>query len=187
LYTSIELSVASDRYEALLDEIRAEFPRFRLVRKADSRVQRAIHKTLVVLTAGRMTRYLSDYQTTIGATVYVSPDWDDRSSNERYVTMRHELVHIRQFRRYTVPVMALLYLLVPAPMGFAWFRARFEKAAYEETIRAAASIYGPEHIRDGSFRDHIIGQFTGPSYGWMWPFRRSLERWYDRVLAEVTA
>jgi hypothetical protein len=25
----------------------------------------------------------------------------------------------------------------------------------------------------------------GPSYGWMWPFRRSVERWYDQVLASI--
>jgi hypothetical protein len=31
----------------------------------------------------------------------------------------------------------------------------------------------------------VIEQFTGPSYGWMWPFRRSVERWYDDVLATL--
>jgi len=176
-----------DRYGALLEEIRVEFPRFRVVRKDRARSQRAIHWALVALTAGRMRGYLTDYQTTIGATVFVSDDWEDRTDDQRYVTMRHERVHMRQFQAYSLPVMALLYLLIPLPMGLAWFRARFEKQAYEETIAAAAAVYGPAHVRDGAFREHILQQFTGPSYGWMWPFRASLERWYDRVVAEVTA
>jgi hypothetical protein len=58
-------------------------------------------------------------------------------------------------------------------------------AAYEESIRAAAEVYGPEHPRREAYRDHVLRQFTGPSYGWMWPFRRGLERWYDRVLARL--
>ena len=37
------------------------------------------------------------------------------------------------------------------------------------------------------FRRRVIEQFTGAAYGWMWPFRRGLERWYDRVLASLPA
>jgi hypothetical protein len=171
------------RYAALLDDIRREFPRFRVVPKRASSAQRAIDRALVVLTAGRMRTYLTHYQTTIGQTVYVSADWDERSDAARYVTMRHERVHLRQFARLGVPVMAVLYLLLPMPMGLAWFRARFEREAYAETIRAAADVWGAAHVRDPAFRAGIVRQFVGPAYGWMWPFRRGLERWYDRVLA----
>jgi hypothetical protein len=78
--------------------------------------------------------------------------------------------------------MAVLYLLVPLPAGLAWCRAWFEKQAYAETIRAAAEVHGVACVRDPAFRDRILRQFTGPSYGWMWPFRRGLERWYDSVV-----
>ena len=81
--------------------------------------------------------------------------------------------------------MAVLYVLLPLPMGLAWFRAHFEKAAYAETIRAAAEVWGAEYARSQAHRTHVIDQFTGPSYGWMWPFRASLERWYDQVLATL--
>jgi hypothetical protein len=170
------------RYAALLRDVREEFPRFRLVRKDQSGFQRAIHHVLVVLTAGRMRGYLDHYQTTIGRTVYVTADWDERGPLERYVTLRHERVHLRQFRRFTLPGMAVLYLLVPLPAGLAWCRAWFEKQAYAETIRAAAEVHGVACVRDPAFRDRILRQFTGPSYGWMWPFRRGLERWYDSVV-----
>lgn len=174
-----------NRYDALVAALRVEFPRFQIVRKDQSRLHRAIHKALMVITFGRMTTYLDSFQTTIGNTVYVTSDWDDWSPDHRYVTLRHEAIHLRQFRKFTLPGMAVLYLLVPLPMGLAWFRAYFEKEAYAESVRAAAEVWGPEHPRRDSYRQHIIDQFMGPSYGWMWPFRASLERWYDGVLASL--
>jgi hypothetical protein len=177
----------ADRYQVLLEEIQAEFPDFRVVRKDQSRLHRAIHYGLVAVTLGGMRTYLGSYQTTIGKTVYVTGDWDGRAADERYVTMRHERVHLRQFQRYGLVGMALLYVLMPLPMGLAYFRARFEMEAYEETIRAAAAIYGIEHVRSAGFRDYVVRQFVSPSYGWMWPFRRRVEAWYERTVAAVSA
>jgi hypothetical protein len=57
--------------------------------------------------------------------------------------------------------------------------------AYAESIRAAAEVWGHEAPGRAAFRTHIIDQFCGPSYGWMWPFRRHVERWYDGVLRSV--
>jgi hypothetical protein len=174
-----------NRYDALVTALRAEFPGFRIVRKDRSALHRAIHVGLVVLTFGRMRSYLDSFQTTIGRTVYVTADWDDWDADRRYVTLRHEAIHLRQFRAFTLPGMALLYLCVPLPMGLAWFRAHFEKEAYAETIRAAAEVWGADHPRSVGYRRGVIEQFMGASYGWMWPFRASLERWYDRVLATI--
>jgi hypothetical protein len=175
------------RYDALVEALRAELPGFRIVRKDRSLLHRLIHYALCALTLGRMRTYLDAYQTTIGRTVYVTADWDDWPPDRRYVTLRHEAVHLRQFRAYSLPGMAVLYLLVPLPMGLAWCRARFEQAAYAETLRAAAEVWGPAYPRRAEVRGHILAQFTGPTYGWMWPFRRSLERWYDQVLARLPA
>ncbi|MFT3695313.1 MAG: hypothetical protein QM831_19425 [Kofleriaceae bacterium] len=174
-----------DRYERLVAKLKLELPGFRIVRKDQSRLHRLIDRSLKIVTFGRMVDYLDSYQTTIGKTVYVTADWDRRSIETRYVTLRHEAIHLRQFRKYTLPVMAVLYVLLPLPMGLAWFRARFELEAYAESIRAAAEVWGPAHVRGASYREHLISQFTGPSYGWMWPFRKSLERWYDQQLASL--
>lgn len=173
------------RTDALLAEMKVEFPTFRIAKKRSSALQRAIHVALAVVTFGGMRGYLDSYQTTIRRTIYVTADWDDRDPLDRYVTLRHEAVHLRQFRRWTLPGMAILYVLLPLPMGLAWCRARFEQEAYAESIRAAAEVWGPDAPRDPAFRARIVEQFTGASYGWMWPFRASVERWYDRVLAEV--
>ncbi len=175
------------RYQALLDEIRAEFPGFRVVRKDESRFQRAIALALRVVTFGAQQSYLSRYQTTIGRTVYVTPDWDLTPAAQRYITMRHERVHLRQFRRWTVPGMALLYVLVPFPVGIAWCRMRFERAGYEESIRAAAEIHGLAHVKGEAFREHVLEQFSSGAYGWMWPFRQALSRWYDGVIATLAS
>jgi hypothetical protein len=176
-----------ERYQHLLADIRAEFPRFRIIKKSESRFQRLIHRALVLVTAGQMRSYLSGYQTTMGSRVYVTDDWDQRSADDRYVTMRHELIHMRQFRTYTFPGMTLLYVFLPLPIGLAYFRARFEWQAYSESIRAAAELHGIDHVRSGGFREHIVDQFVGPSYGWMWPFRDSLNRWYDAVVNSIDA
>ncbi|MBA3391757.1 MAG: hypothetical protein H0T89_03885 [Deltaproteobacteria bacterium] len=174
-----------NRYDSLVEALRAEFPRFRIVRKDQSPLHRAIHYALIGLTFGRMRSYLDSFQTTIGRTVYVTADWDDWEPDRRYITLRHEAIHLRQFRTYTLPGMALLYVLLPLPMGVAWFRAYFEKEAYAESIRAAAEVHGSDYPRRTEYRNYVIDQFMGPSYGWMWPFRAGLERWYDQVLATL--
>jgi hypothetical protein len=171
------------RYDALVETLRVEFPGFRIVRKDHSPLHRAIHYALCALTFGRMTSYLDAFQTTIGRTVYVTADWAAWDPDRRYVTLRHEAVHLRQFRTYSLPGMAVLYVLLPLPMGLAWFRARFEQAAYAESIRAAAEVWGDAYPRRAEYRRYVIAQFTGAAYGWMWPFRGGLERWYDQVLA----
>lgn len=173
------------RYDELVSALEREIPGFQIVRKADSRLQRVIHKALIVVTFGQMRTYLSDYHTTIRKTVYVTEDWEERDKNDRYLTLRHEAVHLRQFRRWTLPGMALLYIFLPLPFGLAWCRAAFEKAAYAETIRATAELYGNHYPAKPEFREDILTEFLGPTYGWMWPFRKSMERWYDRVLAEL--
>jgi hypothetical protein len=175
-----------NRYDALVDTLRAEFPRLRIVRKDRSPLHRVIHLALCILTLGRMRSYLDAYQTTIGCTVYVTADWDDCDPEQRYVTLRHEAVHLRQFRTFSLPGMAVLYLLLPLPIGLAWFRAYFEKEAYAESIRAAAEVWGIDYPRRSDYRRRVIEQFTGAAYGWMWPFRAGLERWYDQVLASLT-
>ncbi len=175
------------RYEQLLEDIRKEFPGFRIVRKDASWFQRAIDRTLRVVTFGAQSVYLTCYQTTIRRTVYVTCDWDDLPAAHRYITMRHEREHLRQFRRYTTPLMAFLYVFGPLPAGLSWFRAHFEKQGYAESIRASAEVYGLAHVLDPGYRAHVIDQFMTGSYGWMWPFRRSLEAWYDGVVTELRA
>jgi hypothetical protein len=174
-------SSAEAQVAELLREIEAEFGGFRLVPKERSRSQRAIHLFLCAVTLGGQRAYLERYVTTIGRTIYVNRGWEARTAEDRIITLRHERIHLRQFQRYGTVGMAILYLLLPLPLGLAGCRAWLEREAYEETLHAMCEIYGPGHLERPDVRRHIVAQFVGPAYGWMWPFRGSVERWYDRA------
>ena len=96
--------------------------------------------------------------------------------------MRHEAVHLAQFRRFGLLGMTFLYLLFPLPMGFAGGRAWIEWEAYRETVIATWQVYGREAAHDPSFRADLRRRFTGPDYGWMWIAGGTIDRALDRLL-----
>jgi hypothetical protein len=155
----------------------------RLLPKAGSWHQRAIHLLLTIVTLGGQRRYLQDYVTTIGRTIYLPPDWETRPTADRLATLHHERVHVRQFQRYGLVPMAVAYLLLPLPLGLAWCRMRLEREAYEESVRVTHRLAGRAAAE--RMRPHVIRQFTSGSYGWMWPFPRALARWYDTLLGRL--
>ena len=106
----------------------------------------------------------------LGDTLYVPDSWDELGPDERAILLRHERVHLRQRRRYGTVGMALIYLLPIFPLGLAYGRARIEWEAYQETLRATLEHKGRTAVRDPLLRDRIVARFTGPAYGWMWPF-----------------
>jgi hypothetical protein len=170
------------RLEALLAEIRVEFPGFRIVPKRDSALSKAIDLALRVVTLGRQREYMTRYHTVLGDTLYVPEAWERTPPLRRIVTLRHERVHLRQRRRYGDLVMSFLYLVPFLPLGLAWGRARIEWEAYAETVRATAELEGVEAARSAELRRHVVSQFTSGAYGWMWPFPAAIDKWYDRVL-----
>jgi hypothetical protein len=171
--------------EALIAEIRDEFPRFRIVPKAGHALSQAIDRVLRLLTFGAQRSYLTEYHTVIGDTLYVPAAWERTADLDRAILLRHERVHLRQRRRLGLPLMTFLYLLPFFPLGLAYGRARIEWEAYTETLRATAELAGLEAARSADLRRKIIRRFTGPDYGWMWPFERAVTRWYDAALAEI--
>jgi hypothetical protein len=166
-------------------EITAEFPGFKIVLKTDSAMMRAIDVFLRVITLGKMASFMDSYITTIGLTVYVPSDWDAFKDEQIARILRHERVHMRQARRYSRPLFSFLYLFFPLPGFLAYFRAKFEMEAYEETMRATAEQVGQWILDDPKFRAGIVGHFTGPEYFWMWPFKSRVERWYDEASKRI--
>jgi hypothetical protein len=173
--------------DAFVQEIRSEFPQFRIVDKSGDRLSRLIDRALRVLTLGRMRDYLTHYHTVIGDTLYVPDCWHDTPDIDRVITLRHERVHLRQRRRMTLPGMTVMYLLVFFPLGLAYGRARIEWEAYTETLRATAELKGLDAAKSPALRDEILRRFTSADYGWMWPFEASVGRWYDRALRQIEA
>ena len=174
-----------EKLDALMVQLRREFPRFRIVAKEGDRLSRSIDVALKCVTLGGQSRYLSHYHTVIGDTLYVPPGWADMPAVDKIITLRHERVHLRQRRRYTLPGMALVYLWWPLPLGLSWGRARLEWEAYEETLRATLELKGPAALRAPTLRTRVVSQFVGPSYGWMWPFRRQIGSWYDDAVRRL--
>lgn len=168
-----------------LDEA-AKRPRpIHVVKKSAYWHQRAAGKALFLITFGGQNKYLSHYVTTLGHTIYVPDDFDTWPEARALQILRHEAVHVAQFERWGFPLMVLFYGLLPLPMGLSWFRARLEWEAYEETLRAVAELEGPAAARSPELREEIVRRFTGPDYGWMWPFPRMVERWIDEALAKI--
>jgi hypothetical protein len=175
---------ATDRF---IQEIHQEFPKFRIIPKRTNRLSRAIHGALLVLTLGGQRHYLSHYHTVLGSTLYTPDSWDSTPDLDRVITLRHERVHLRQRRRLGFPLMAFLYLVPFFPLGLAYGRARLEWEAYEETLRATAELKGLAAAEDPRLKASLVSRFTGPDYGWMWPFRRVVEGWVDATLARIRA
>ncbi|MBI4957458.1 MAG: hypothetical protein HY908_35950 [Myxococcales bacterium] len=167
---------------ALLAEMEREFRRFRIVDKRGHRLSRALDLALKVVTLGGQRRYFTHYHTVLGDTLYVPPSWHATAPLAKIVTLRHERVHLRQRRRYGLAGMVFLYLVPWLPLGLAWGRARLEWEAYTETLRATWELEGEAAARSPALRARVVAQFTSAAYGWMWPFRRSVERWYDAAL-----
>ena len=180
-------------YADLLDDIRKEFPSFKLVAKQDSLFMKLIAGFLFLITFGLQRKFMTEYITTVGCHVYVPPRWYKDGYVSRMIVLRHERIHMRQRRRYTMPLFTLLYVLLPLPGGLAYFRAKFEMEAYEETLKAIVDLChdGAERVTSAELRDEILSYFIGASYCWMWPFRKRLERWYadavNRALAKQPA
>jgi hypothetical protein len=170
-----------------IEAIREEFPSFRIVDKQRDRLSRAIDLALKLVTLGGQREYLTHYHTVIGDTLYVPTAWSRTPDLERLIVLRHERVHLRQRRRYGLPLMAFLYLVPFFPLGLAYGRARLEWEAYAETLRATAELAGLQRACSGELRRRIVGRFTGPAYGFMWPFPRRVNKWYDQVVAELEA
>ena len=149
--------------------------------------QRASHHALRILTFGGQNRYLSHYVTTLGHTIYVPDDWPEWDPAHAWEVLRHELVHVAQFERFGWFGMLLIYGFFPLPAGLAYGRARLEWEAYRETLRATAELEGMDAARDPALHAQIVERFTGPDYGWMWPFPRQVQRWIDEALPGIEA
>lgn len=171
--------------EALLRDISAEFPSFRIVAKTGDRLSSVIDFALRLVTAGAQRHYLTRYHTVLGNTLYVAPVWQSMNDVARVILLRHERVHLRQRRRYTFPLFAFLYLVPLFPLGLSYGRARLEWEAYRETLRATAELKGFISLEDPGLRREIVRRFVGGDYGWMWPFPTAINRWFDQAVREL--
>lgn len=163
--------MAIDRFEVLSALVRRRFPRFR-VKNRDKTWLGLVFRLL-----SKVTRQdYSSFTTTIFSTIYVGSDWDLSTSDEKYQTLRHEMIHIEQFHRFPLgpwawPVNHLLMIVCyTLLLPLVWtFRARFERAGYEQTLLVEHELRGPvSQSRMEHNARWIAETFGGAAYFFMW-------------------
>jgi hypothetical protein len=177
------MTSSSSLHERLLEEITHEFPTFQVLPKRGHGLQETIHVILKVVTFGGQRAYLTGYYTAMFGKLWVPDSWASLGDADRYILLRHERVHLRQRVRLGDVGMTFVYLVPFFPLFLAYGRARLEWEAYTETLLATAEVYGVD--RAEGLRAHIVKRFVGGEYGWMWPFRASVNRWFDEVMSEI--
>lgn len=138
--------------------------RVRLVAKRDSRLMRVLG---LLLCAVGTRGFNERFWTTLGRTIYYPTSVHDPFAHP--VVLEHELVHVQQWRRWGL-FLWISYLLLPLPIGLAWFRFRWEREAYLVQLARAPD------------REHEIERIVDVLwFGYARPWPRSwMRRWFLR-------
>lgn len=140
--------------------------------------------------------FMTEYVTTLGSTIYFpSQSYTRTHPISSKLVLCHELIHIKDASKLTLPLFGLLYILpqilaiASIPLFFfhwwigllcllflapipAFFRMHFELKAYTFSVYAIYRMnqmfnYKIKYDQSISF---YAGQFSGPDYYYMWPF-----------------
>lgn len=171
--------------DQLKSEIFSEFPHFQVIEKQKSFKMKAINVFLKIITFGQMKTFMVDFVTTVGQKVYVPTKWATWPEKSKLTILRHERVHMRQAQKYGRFLFSFLYLFFPFPTLVAYYRMKFEREAYTESLVAMAEYFGKDYLNDQRVKESMFRHFTSSEYFWMWPWKKSLEKWYSETLAKL--
>lgn len=145
---------------------------------------RALHWVVFLATFGGNRNFLTGYYTTIGPWVGVPQGWEHRRTQDRIATLKHEHVHVKQARALGLgsavaglPLFFLLYVVLPLPIGLAYFRWRFERVAYVVGINVKVGYRPKDRAHE---IDNAVRQMTSGKYGWTWPFKKSVRSYFEK-------
>ncbi len=182
--TTTTTTTMQQDYIRLIYDVREEFPDFEILKKEDSRLMKLVDVLLKIITVGQMNTFLTGFITTMGNKVYIPASWQDLNLVNKIEILRHERIHMRQSKKYGRFIFSFLYLMAPLPVGLAFFRRKFEMEAYEESMRVLYFYKGSSAFTS-LLREFFISQFISANYFWMWPFRKSIETWYDDAIKKI--
>jgi hypothetical protein len=171
-------------FEETIEVIKAQFPEFKLVPKDTSNFMKFLSFCSLVLSFGKNKTFMSDFTTTIGYTVYTPSNWENKPESSKVEVIRHEAVHMSQIRKYSFFGFYFLYLFIPLPILFAWYRFKFEREAYAESIKCLIEYHGNSILTD-KFRLFFVDHFVNSSYFWAWILRKQVEEWYDTTIKNL--
>ena len=193
-----------DNFEKLTEVVKGRVPGFDIRYKSDSWVQRAIGKILSPFNKEYMTRYITTFYPYVYWPDKASLE-DDR--HHAFETLAHEYVHLIDTKRHPFlfrfsymfpqvlgvifPFFALfaiwftnLWLIslasiifVALPIPSPW-RAKWEYRGFAMSM-AVCIWRGQFNIE--SKKSWIAERFTGSSYFYMWPFKKSVKRRLNEI------
>ena len=109
--------------------------------------------------------FMTNVWTTIGNKIYYPKTVKSPLAIKNYPIIRHEVVHVKQFKKYGVGPFLFLYLLCPLPFLFSYFRWKFEREAY---------FYA--NIKNERDIDRIV-DVLGKYYLYPWP-KKWMRKWF---------
>lgn len=156
----------------------------KIVKKSDHWFWKALGKLLWAISFGKMTGFLDRFTTTIGKTIAVPSAWDGLADIQKGEILTHELEHVKQFKKWLYAPYAIAYMLLPLPIGLAWFRYKWEREAYAKGVNAALDAMGENNrpLMRMIFIEHIVTTLSGSSYLWAWPFKGSIRKWAEEAI-----
>ena len=185
-----------NKFDWLWRNTKEEIPGADIVLKKDSLLFSFFHLIGKVVTLGRGVSTWSRYTTTIFRTMYVPDDFFRWSDNARYRLLRHELVHMRQFRRWPIKfldkkylwvlnalIMSVCYLLLPLPI-FYTFRSKFEREGYTQSLLSYYELYGFSSVYKQRQINNMGKLFGSNPYAFMWTSRKGRE-WAEKTIYDI--
>lgn len=176
------------KYQKLLVDIKDEFPEFDIINKKYSKFSQMLGKL-----SFWNKEFNSLYSTTIGPKIYHyggssenRPAWSERSFEDKYFTMLHERIHMRQMRDVggLIPFF-FVFGLIPLPAKLAYFRMKWEMEAYEIDIYHSLKKRGRNYVLGPKYRKFLLDQFCGPFYMWMWYDPDYIMDWLEHTVSAI--
>lgn len=188
--------ITNKTLERLVEYAHNEIPGFDIKYKDDS----TFMKVLGFLSKPFNPRFMSDFTTTVGTTMYVPKNDFLYCQNDYIEVVAHELVHMREsqkngsvlyFLRYFFPqILALLSLFAIGGIWSPWFlfalvfvaclaplpspgRREIEMNGYVMSL--CIRYWTTMQLLEPDFAG-VAREFTGPAYYFMWPWREEIIR-----------
>lgn len=191
--------------ERFVASIQSVTPGFKVVKKEDSRLMKFL---AIILFFNK--DFMSRYTTTVGSTIYMPQAHLDVGTRS-LPTLAHEAQHVWDNNRwyghifyavgYVAPqvfaigaflsllaiwfsnwwLLALLSLIFLAPIP-APGRMVIERRGYLMTMACVWWMGGNARVEEDGW---LVDNFANSAYYWMWPFRKSLVRWFDSELEQI--
>ena len=150
-------------FQQYVTQLETEFPKFKLIEKENSKLMRVLNFFIKLWNPD----FMDHFTMVLGYRIYMPPA--QRNTAVGYEILRHEAVHMRQFKKFWL-LQTISYGILPIGPSF---RAYWEYQGYCESMKVRSELGWSV---DDAYIDWLVSQFTGPAYLFMWPFKASLTK-----------